>query len=234
MSPAAGGKNIAPAVPANSASSFAGDSMKKYPVILFSLWLLASLVLPAQLYAHHTREHVTLHCDSEQVLNEFNKKLELGPRLCTLVEQKNYVTVEDELTAKFNAIIEQAKVVLNMYPKNLHVKVVILPTARDCSAVFAKKYGLREKKIAYYSLSENTIYISATDTKAGVVAHELAHAIVDFYFSERPPYHIHEMLAQSVEQHLESNEELIKAYRRLDENGAMLKNVCAMYPRRDE
>jgi len=209
-------------------------AMKKYAISITCLLLLAGLVLPAQLYAHHTREHVTLQCDSEQVLDEFNKKLELGPRLCTLVEQKNYVTVEDELTAKFNAIIEQAKVVLNMYPRNLHVKVVILPTARDCSAIFAKKYGLREKKIAYYSLSENTIYISASDARVGVLAHELAHAIVDFYFSERPPYHIHELLAQSVEQHLESNEDLINAYRRLDDNGVMLKRVCAMYPRRDE
>lgn len=206
--------------------------MKKLSLSISCLGLFIGLVLPVLVYAHHTREHVTLQCDSDQVLNEFNKRLELGPRLCTLVEQKNYVTVKDELTAKFNAIIEQAKVVLNMYPKNLHVKVVVLPTAKDCSAVFAKKYGLRENKIAYYSLSENTIYISATDTRTGVVAHELAHAIVDFYFSERPPYHIHEMLAQSVEQHLESNEELIKAYRRLDENGVMLKNVCATYPRR--
>lgn len=208
--------------------------MKKYAISITCLLLLVGLVLPAQLYAHHTREHVTLQCDSEQVLDEFNKKLELGPRLCTLVEQRKYVTVEDELTAKFNAIIEQAKVVLNMYPRNLHVKVVILPTAKDCSAIFAKKYGLRENKIAYYSLSENTIYISASDARVGVLAHELAHAIVDFYFSVRPPYHIHELLAQSVEQHLESNEELIKAYHRLDDNGVMLKHVCAMYPRRDE
>ncbi len=211
-----------------------GFYMNIYAITLSVLLLLSGLFLPLQLYGHHTRGHVTLQCDSEQVLRDFNDRLELGPRLCTMVEQKDYVTVEDELTAKFNAIIEQAKFVLNMYPRNLHVKVVILPTAQDCSAVFARKYGQRENKIAYYSLSENTIYISASDARIGVVAHELGHAIVDFYFAERPPYHIHELLAQSVEQHLESSEELIKAYRRIDENGVLLRNVCATYPRREE
>ena len=151
--------------------------MNIYAVTFSLLLLLSGLFLPLQLYGHHTRGHVTLQCDSDQVLRDFNDRLELGPRLCTMVEQKDYVTVEDELTAKFNAIIEQAKFVLNMYPRNLHVKVVILPTAQDCSAVFARKYGQRENKIAYYSLSENTIYISASDARTGVVAHELGHAL---------------------------------------------------------
>lgn len=208
--------------------------MNRSPFSILSLLLLAGLLLPANLLAGHKSSHLTLHCASEQLLCDFNKRLELGPRLSYLVKNKDILTVEDEVTAKFNVILEQAKVILNMFPKNLHVKVVILPTTHDCSSVFARKFGKRERRIAYYCLSEDTIYISAKDTRLGVIAHELAHAIIDFYFSEQPPYHVHELMAQAVETHIDDNDELIATYRRMDENAATIRHACSSYAIRND
>jgi hypothetical protein len=177
---------------------------------------------------------VTLHCASEQLLCDFNKKLELSPRLCHLMKNQNPASVEDKVMAKFNAIIEQAKIILGMNPKNLHINVVILPTTEDCSEIFAKKYGKSERKFAYYSLSEDTIYISATETRLGVVAHELGHAIIDSYFSEQPPSYMHELMAQSVETHINDNEQLITAFRRMDEDAAKIRCACNSYAPREK
>lgn len=167
-------------------------------------------------------------------MGDFNQRFELGPRLNHLMIKQDIVTVEDEVMAKLNAIIEQAMIVLDMYPKKLHVNVVILPTTQDCSEVFAQRYGKMERRFAYYSLSEDTIYISAKDTRLGVVAHELAHAIIDFYFSEQPPSYIHELMAQSVERHIDDNEELIATFRRMDENAAKIRCACDSYAIRKE
>lgn len=208
--------------------------MNKYPFFILALLLLADLFLPAKLYAGHKNKHVTLQCASEQLLRAFNEKLKLGPKLSYLMKNQDIVTVEDEVTAKLNVIIEQAKVILDMYPKDLHINVIILPTTNACSDHFASKFGHQGEQIAYYCLSEDTIYISAEDARLGVIAHELAHAIVDFYFSKQPPYHVHEMMAQSVETHIEDNNELIETFRRMDENAAKIRHACTSYTLRDE
>lgn len=209
--------------------------MKNPSLLILTLFVLAAgLFLPANLYAAHTSGHVTLHCNSKQLLCDFNEKLKLGPRLCYLMKNQDRPSVEDEVAAKLNAIIEQAKIILGMNPKDLHINVVILPTTEDCSEIFARKYGKSERKFAYYSVSEDTIYISAAETRLGVVAHELGHAIVDAYFSEQPPSYMHELMAQSVETHINDNEELITAFRRMDDDAAKIRCACNSYAPREK
>lgn len=177
--------------------------MTKPALSFVALFFLAALLLPADLIALQGQgRYVTLHYTSRELLRDFNDNIDLGRKLGYLIKNKNIVTVEDEVLAKLDAIMEKAEVVLDMFPKNLRINVVILPTANDCSAIFARKYGKRQNHIAYYSLSEDTIYISVADTKLEVLAHEIGHAIVDHYFTDRPPYTIHELMAQFVEKHI--------------------------------
>lgn len=176
--------------------------MNRSALTLPALFFLGLLLLPFDLRAEIKGRYVTLHYTNRELIREFNENIDLGSRLGYLTKNKDIVTVEDEVMAKLDAIMEKAEVVLDMFPKNLHINVVIVPTSSDCSAIFARKYGKRENHIAYYSLSEDTIYISVEDTSLRVLAHEIGHAIVDHYFSDRPPYTIHELMAQFVEKHI--------------------------------
>lgn len=171
---------------------------------ILSLLLFTALSLspPSESLAQGKSRYVTLHYASRQALHDFNDQLILGRKLRYYLKKKNIVTVEDEVLAKLDIIIEKAEVVLDMFPENLHITVVILPTRRDVAAVYKKKYNKRVNHIAYYSLSEDTIYISADDTKLRVIAHEIGHAVVDHYFKVRPPYNIHELMAQFTEKHI--------------------------------
>jgi hypothetical protein len=72
----------------------------------------------------------------------------------------------------------------------------------EASSMYLAKYGKEANHIAYYSLREDTIYISVDDTKLRVIGHEIGHAIVDHYFEVRPPYKIHELMAQFSEKHI--------------------------------
>lgn len=147
--------------------------------------------------------YVTLVCNDANVLQEFNGNLELNQKLEEAVRQKNVITVADEVLAKVDVIVEKVQVVLDMFPNNYHVNLVLLPDAGDVASVYRQKYGKNVSHIAYYSLSEKTIYISAEDTKLRVLAHELGHSVVDYYFQPvRPPYNIHELMAQFAEQHV--------------------------------
>ena len=146
--------------------------------------------------------YITLRYSSAEVLREFNDQLDLTSKLNQYIRKKNVVTVEDECLAKLDVVIEKAQAVLDMFPEKMHITVVLLRSQQDVSAMFMQKYGKQAKHIAYYSLSEDTIYASVEDASLRVIAHEMGHAIIDHYFQERPPYHIHELMAQFTEKHI--------------------------------
>lgn len=178
------------------------SGMNRSVFTFFFLLSLTAFALAPDLRAEGTSRYVTLRCNNRQLLRDFNEELDIGSKLSYMIKKENIVTTEDEVLAKLDVIMEKAEVVLDMFPSNLHINVVLLETADDVSRVFTQKYGKQADHIAYYSLSEDTIYISVEDTRLEVIAHEMGHAIVDHYFSERPPYNIHELMAQFVEKHI--------------------------------
>ncbi len=169
-------------------------------IILALLWVFLQYQ-PAGAGEPKSR-YVTLRYDDKRVLREFNDKLIIGRKLSAMMRTKNVETVEDEVLAKVDIIMEKVQVVLDMFPDKLHITLVVLPDAGDVADMYKKKYGKKQKNIAYYSLSENTIYISADDTRLRVLAHEVGHAVADQYFEVRPPYKIHELMAQFAERHV--------------------------------
>ncbi len=175
---------------------------RKYSSILIvSLLLLFSTFTYASAFERKSR-YATLLYQSKELLRDFNNELYIGRSLSRILRKKKIVTTEDEVIAKIDIIIEKAEVILDMFPNNLHITVVLLPKSRDVAKLYQKKYGRRANHIAYYSLSEKTIYISVNDTNLEVFSHEVGHAVVDHYFKVRPPYNIHELMAQFTAKHI--------------------------------
>lgn len=171
--------------------------------ILLSL-LIVVLFQPYPACAEGKSRYVTLqHNGDAQLLRDFNREVSLTRKLRYYLDKKKTVTIEDEVLAKLDIIIEKTETVLDMFPANLHITVVLLPTSRDVAAMYKQKYGKRADHIAYYSLKEKTIYVSVNDVSLRVITHEIGHAIVDHYFTVRPPYNMHELMAQFAEQHID-------------------------------
>ena len=170
--------------------------------VSFSL-LLFVLCFPAPGFTLEAKSrYATLHYSTKRLLSDFNDQIRVGRKLNYIVRKKNIVTVEDEVLAKIDTIIEKAEVILDMFPNNLHIHIVLLKNSREVSRIYKQKYGKKVNHIAYYSLSEDTIYISVNNANLRVLAHEVGHAIVDHYFKVRPPYNIHELMAQFTEKHI--------------------------------
>lgn len=174
--------------------------MNRLLISIFILLLLFPAISTAQLEGKS--RYVTLSYGDKQLLHDFNDELILGRKLSYYLADKTIITVEDEVLAKLDIIIEKAETVLDMFPDQLHITVVLLPSKKEVGAIYFAKYGKQANHIAYYSLQEDTVYISVDDAKLRVIAHEIGHAIVDHYFQVRPPYTIHELLAQFTEKHI--------------------------------
>jgi len=145
--------------------------------------------------------YATISYSNDKILREFNDNLRLNRKL-NFAMRKNVVTVADEALAKVDIVIEKVQITLDMFPDFYHVRLVLLADEDDVARVYQSKYGKRADHIAYYSLSEKTIYISVDDLRLRVLAHEIGHSVVDHYFKVRPPYNIHELLAQFAEKHV--------------------------------
>jgi hypothetical protein len=101
-----------------------------------------------------------------------------------------------------DVLIERVETILEMYPKELKFNITLLSSDNEVQDVFRKKYGRTVNYISFYSPRDKTIYVSVKDIELGVLAHEIAHVIIDFYYGMSTPRKIHEVLAQYVENHL--------------------------------
>ncbi len=164
--------------------------------------LLCLLLADTAVAAYHSRYINRLIYNSVEDLHEFNDNLTLTRQLSAMAHQKSPATIEEEVLAKLDIIIEKVEVVLDMFPNNLAITIRILKDRAIVSGVYRQKYNRRVDYVAYYSLSEDTIYFSARDASIRVVAHEIAHAIIDHFFEIRPPYNMHELMAQFAEKHV--------------------------------
>lgn len=116
---------------------------------------------------------------------------------------------EDKIRYQLDVLFRRAQTILDMRPANLHVKIRIYRTRKEVGDEYAKIVGanetgdVRKEDIkSFYVNRYNTIYVSEEDISDSVIVHEMAHAIVDHYFSVIPPEKIRELLASYVDMHL--------------------------------
>lgn len=169
-------------------------------VLVLLLWLPGAVDTVRA--GEHKSRYATLTYTNNEVLREFNDNLRMNRKLNYSMRKNNVVTVADEVLAKVDIVIEKVQVVLDMFPNKYHVHLVVVADSSDVARIYKQKYGKQVNHIAYYSLSEKTIYISADDASLRVLAHEVGHSVVDHYFKVRPPYNIHELMAQFAEKHV--------------------------------
>jgi hypothetical protein len=75
-------------------------------------------------------------------------------------------------------------------------------TKQQLHAAYRTFHGRPCRLRAWYSYEENTIHVTVKDLHEGIIAHEMAHAIIDHYLVVRPPPATAEILARYVDTHL--------------------------------
>jgi hypothetical protein len=173
-----------------------------YPGVVSVLFFLCCSLLPAVARSAELKtQYTTLVFEKDELLKDFNHAISLGS-LNHLLRSRKSITADDEIRNKVDVLIERIQAVLDMRPRELRFRMVLLATDSDVQKVYRSKYNANADFIAFYSLRDKTIYLSVNDIRLGVLAHELAHMIIDHYFGVPPPVKIHEVLAQFVEEHL--------------------------------
>ena len=145
-------------------------------LVLFSLFQAAPCVAEQQIET----KFAVLRYPNDQALSQFCWRI-TGQRVLTGGEGlvKNRV---DELVQRVEEILE-------MYPGNFRFTILLVN-------------GNAEMPVAQYSHGTRTVAVAVDRATDGVLAHEIAHAVICVYFPVPPPERAQEILAQYVDKHL--------------------------------
>ena len=141
----------------------------------------------------------TISCANMETLEDFNYELYMG-RLKSGVRGGD--TIREEVSSKLDFIVEKVMQVLDMHLRELSFEIVIHESRQGVQASFQEIYKQEVGYIAFYSPSENVVFLSAEDADLRVVAHEIGHVVAEHYFQVSPPARIHEVMAQYAEKHV--------------------------------
>lgn len=107
----------------------------------------------------------------------------------------NVKTRVDEIMGKVQAT-------LDMYPSAFRISILLYPDYQTVEKIYRQFTMTGNVPLAFYSNKTKTIYVNVDSVTVGVLAHEMAHAVINFYFEVPPPAKMQEILAQYVDLHI--------------------------------
>jgi len=152
-----------------------------------------------------TSKFCTVFYENDVDLRKVNRRLNLG--FSNFYSPRNYkkspgISTEDIITDKLDAIFNRAEEILDMYPAKIHVTINVYKSQEDLDRVYEDFFNEENKAVSFYIYKTNTIYTIESQLNENILAHEMAHCIIDHYFVILPPRKIQEMLAVYVDVHL--------------------------------
>lgn len=150
-------------------------------------------------------KYLNIHYQSESDLKKFDKKIRPVKNLGSFSSFSSSSSSAEgpyhRLANKVDTLVEKVQLILDMR-KAIRINVRIYPDEDALHDAYFKIYKKKEELRAWYIFEYNTIYLNAKDLFAGMLAHEIAHAVVDHYLDVRPPRATAEILARYVDAHL--------------------------------
>ncbi len=119
-----------------------------------------------------------------------------------LFRSKGSAELRESISNKVDSIFERVQEILDMRNRLRKVTINIYKDRNQLKRVYSQNYNGPCRFRAWYWHKNNTIYININDVHEGILAHELAHAIVYNYLTVRPPRATAEILARYVDSHL--------------------------------
>jgi hypothetical protein len=105
---------------------------------------------------------------------------------------------------RLDELYDRVRELLGMHPAIPKINIKIFRDRKELSGEYFKIFGKDADYRAFYVLKYNTIYTCEDGISDSVMAHEMAHAVIDHYFTIIPPSKISEILASYVDLNLDT------------------------------
>jgi len=150
-------------------------------------------------------KYALIHYQNQQDLLRLRQKLHFGPgasTFFTIFSSDNDGDPIAEIKGRIDAIFERVQEILGMRKAMDPVIINLYSNQRQLHQAYKEIYGTQCRIRAWYRHKDRTIYVNINDLHEGMLAHEMAHFIIDNYLEVRPPRATAEILARYVDLHL--------------------------------
>jgi len=140
----------------------------------------------------------TISYHSEADLLGFGRTIGKGQAALIRDNARAAQTAREEV----DRLVYRVKTLLDMHPPLFRFNIIVLSNYGEIEGAYASLGLSGPAPIAFYRQKSQTIYVSVDKLTPGVLAHEIAHAVINAFFSTPPPAQMQEILAQYVDRHL--------------------------------
>lgn len=169
--------------------------MLLYIILAFLSFPLPSLSAEKRTYE---TQYATIHYSSENGLLEFGRKIGGPSALLNRDPERAHSKIKEDV----DRITFRVRTLLDMYPPGFHFNIQVMENNKEIKDAYREIGKQGAAPIAFYAQKSQTIYVSVDKLSDGILAHEISHAVINFYFSVPPPAQMQEILAQYVDKHL--------------------------------
>jgi hypothetical protein len=151
-------------------------------------------------------DHTIIQYQSEDHLRAFDKKIDFGDKQWggkRLFHSAAHDAFQKRLQNKVDTLFERVQEVLDMKRKMPKVVIRLYRNKKQLHDIYVMMYEEPCQVRAWYRYKNNTVYLTVIDLNEGMLAHELAHAVMDHYLLVRPPAASAEILARYVDTRLQ-------------------------------
>ncbi len=179
-----------------------GNHIRKFLFLISSVCTLTVLAFPAAAQDNGPKTYETLYStvnyNQDVEIYEFGRRIGTSEAALVRDNQKALVLMKENI----DRIVYRVKTILDMYPVAFHFNIFIYPNYNDVREVYRSKGMTGAAPISFYSDKAKTVYLSLENVTDRILAHEIAHAVINAYFYIAPPAQVQEILAQYVDKHL--------------------------------
>ena len=150
-------------------------------------------------------KHTIIRFLRAEDLDTFNHNMDFDREswgLRQLFADKTPDSLHGEISEKTDNLYERVQEILDMRKKSPKVFINLYPNRKELDQAYYHLYQSKNNIRAWYVFDHNTIYVNVEDVHEGMLAHEMAHAIIDHFLLVRPPSASAEILARYVDAHI--------------------------------
>ncbi|MCM8761229.1 MAG: hypothetical protein NC938_04920 [Candidatus Omnitrophica bacterium] len=115
-------------------------------------------------------------------------------------------TPEIKVADRLDGLLKRVEEILDMRPRAARFNVRIFNSRDNLEQEYRRIFGKTQNNLkAFYVHKYKTIYAYESGITDSIIAHEIAHAVIDSYFSVIPPTKVAEIMASYVDLHLEES-----------------------------
>ena len=134
----------------------------------------------------------------DQALLDFGRRIGAGEAALVRDDGRAREMAKENI----DRLVFRVKNLLDMHPPKFRFSIIVLSTSNETKEAY-RALGLGgTAPIAFYRQKSHTVYVSLDKLSPGILAHEVAHAVINAFFSTPPPAQMQEILAQYVDKHL--------------------------------